>query len=170
MKQMQTSNPLDPLTFFANQQTYDWKRFTHEVNAKFPRPVAESDPKFLTLVPSTEDPYPSISTRTLESTADTNPFLDISHPQLIQKKSSTVLTPGMPSTLAPTIQPQNSKKDTVSSQVSPRFATRSTTGHSKPRDPTKGFTNLVETMKMKTTKKDKVKKRSTSDDPALKFD
>ena len=93
-----------------------------------------------------------------------NPFLDISNPQLIQKTSSTILTPGTPSTLPPIIQPQ-SKKDTVPPQISPRFATRSTTGHSKPRP---GFTNLVETMKLKTNKKKEVKQRSTSDDPALK--
>ena len=169
MKQMQTVNPLDPLTFFANQQTYDWKRFGHEVNAQFPRPVAESDPKFLTLVPSTENPYPSISTRTLETSADTNPFLDMSHPQLIQKniEASTVVTPGMSSTLAPILQPPTSKKDTIS----PRPATRSTTGHSKPRDLSKIHYGFVDTFRMKTTtKKDKVKKRSNSDDPALKFE
>ena len=164
MKQMQLSNPLNQLDFFTNQQAYDWKTFSHDINAKFPRPTAQSEPRSLTLIPSTEDQYPSLSTRALESTSDMNPLLDISNPQLIQKTSSTILALGTPSTIPPIIQPQ-SQKDPVPPQISPRFATRSTTGNSKPRP---GFTNLVETMKLKTNKKKEVKQRSTSDDPALK--
>ena len=127
MKQMQVSNPLNQLDFFTNQQAYDWKTFTHDINAKFPRPTAQSEPRSLTLIPSTEDQYSSLSTRALESISDMNPLLDISNPQLIQKTSSTILALGTPSTIPPIIQPQ-SQKDPVPPQISPRFATRSTTG------------------------------------------
>ena len=63
MKRIQISDPVDPMTLFMNQQTYNWKHFGHEVNAQFPKPVAESDPKYPALLTSAGNPYGSKSTR-----------------------------------------------------------------------------------------------------------